>query len=66
VTIARGFIKIRVKHFPAIFLVANTVSGVVFGTDTALVLAWLGFLVMDLSTILQAATGSIERLHRRY
>lgn len=44
VTIARGFIKIRVKHFPAIFLVANTISGLVFGTDTALVLAWLGFL----------------------
>ncbi|KAI9875408.1 MAG: hypothetical protein M1830_008521 [Pleopsidium flavum] len=44
VTIARGFIKIRVKHFPAIFLVANTISGVVFGTDTALVLAWLGIL----------------------
>lgn len=40
----KGVIKIRVKHFPSIFLVANTVSGVVFGTDTALVLAWLGFL----------------------
>ena len=26
------------------FLVANTTSGVAFGTDTALVLAWLGFL----------------------
>lgn len=39
----KGIIKIRVKHFPSIFLVANTVSGVVFGTFTALVLAWLGF-----------------------
>lgn len=36
-------VKIRVKHFPAIFLIANTVSGVALGTDTALVLAWLGF-----------------------
>ena len=44
VTILKGIIKIRVKHFPAIFLMANTVSGVVLGTDTALVLAWLGFL----------------------
>jgi len=33
----------RVKHFPAIFLLANTISGVVFGTDTALFLAWFGF-----------------------
>ncbi|MCJ1418991.1 hypothetical protein MMC32_005342 [Xylographa parallela] len=44
VTILKGVIKIRVKHFPAIFLTANTVSGVVFGTHTAAVLAWLGFL----------------------
>lgn len=44
VTILKGFIRIRVKHFPAIFLAANTISGVVLGTDTALVLAWLGFM----------------------
>ena len=44
VTILKGIIKIRVKHFPAIFLAANTISGVVLGTDTALVLGWLGFL----------------------
>ena len=43
-TILKGLIRIRVKHFPALFLAANTTSGVVFGTDTALVLAWLGFL----------------------
>lgn len=35
-------IKIRVKHFPAIFLLLNTISGIVFGTDTALLLAWYG------------------------
>ena len=45
VTILKGLIRIRVKHFPAIFLVANSISGIVFGTDTALVLAWLGFLI---------------------
>ena len=44
VTILKGVIKIRVKHFPAIFLCANTISGLVLGTDTALVLAWAGFL----------------------
>lgn len=44
VTILKGIVKIRVKHFVSIFLVANTLSGLFFGTDTALVLAWLGFL----------------------
>ena len=39
----KGVAKIRVKHFPSIFLLANTLSGIIFGTDTALVLAWLGF-----------------------
>lgn len=43
VTILKGVVKIRVKHFPAIFLAANTISGFVVGTDTALVLAWAGF-----------------------
>ncbi|KAL8718709.1 MAG: hypothetical protein Q9225_004190 [Loekoesia sp. 1 TL-2023] len=44
VTILRGAIKIRVKHFPSLFLAANTLSGILLGTDTALVLAWLGFM----------------------
>lgn len=35
-------VKIRVKHFPAVFLLVNTISGIVFGTDTALLLAWYG------------------------
>lgn len=43
VTILKGVVKIRVKHFPSIFLTANTLSGVVLGMDKALVLAWLGF-----------------------
>lgn len=33
----------RVKHFPAIFLLANTVSGIVIGTETAMFLAHFGF-----------------------
>ncbi|KAH8701680.1 putative rhomboid family protein [Talaromyces proteolyticus] len=44
VTILKGIIKMRVKHFPAIFLLVNTISGFIFGTDTAAVLSWLGLL----------------------
>ena len=44
VTILKGIVKIRVKHFPAIFLAANTISGFIFFTDTAAILSWLGFL----------------------
>ena len=42
VTIFRGVVKMRVKHFPAIFLLLNTLSGLILGTDTAAILAWLG------------------------
>lgn len=34
----------RVKHFPALFLLLNTLSGIIIGTDTAALLAWLGLL----------------------
>lgn len=44
VAIFKGLIKMRVKHFPALFLLLNTISGIVIGTDTAAVLAWLGLL----------------------
>lgn len=44
VSIAKGIIKMRVKHFPAVFLLANTLSGVLFGTETAMFLAWFGFM----------------------
>jgi len=44
VAIAKGVIRMRVKHFPAIFLLANTISGIALGTETAMFLAWLGFL----------------------
>lgn len=43
VTFLQGILKVRVKHFPAIFLAANTISGFILGTDVALVLAWAGF-----------------------
>ena len=32
----------RVKHFPALFLLLNTISGVILGTETAAILSWLG------------------------
>ncbi|KAL8972003.1 MAG: hypothetical protein Q9183_000780 [Haloplaca sp. 2 TL-2023] len=44
VTILKGAVKVRVKHFPSVFLAANTLSGIILGTDTALVLAWVGFM----------------------
>lgn len=44
VTVLKGVVKVRVKHFLSIFLLAHTFSGFVFRTDTALVMAWLGFL----------------------
>lgn len=34
----------RVKHFPALFLLLNAISGLLIGTDTAFNLAWLGLL----------------------
>jgi hypothetical protein len=34
----------RVKHFPAIFLLANTISGLILGTETAMFLAYFGFM----------------------
>lgn len=34
----------RVKHFPALFLLLNTLSGLIIGTDTAAFLAWFGVL----------------------
>lgn len=44
VSIYKGVLKVRVKHFPAIFLLVNTLSGLVLGTDTALIFAWFGFM----------------------
>lgn len=43
VSIAKDMIRMRVKHFPAIFLLANTLSGIIVGTETAMILSWFGF-----------------------
>ncbi|PYH46845.1 rhomboid family protein [Aspergillus saccharolyticus JOP 1030-1] len=42
VTIFKGLVKMRVKHFPALFLLLNTISGLVVGTRVAALLSWLG------------------------
>lgn len=34
----------RVKHFPAVFVLLNSISGPLLGTDTAFFLSWLGML----------------------
>ncbi|KAA8649780.1 hypothetical protein EYZ11_009076 [Aspergillus tanneri] len=44
VTLFKGLVKMRVKHFPALFLLLNTLNGVVFGTHVAAILSWLGLL----------------------
>ncbi|PGH10233.1 hypothetical protein AJ79_05488 [Helicocarpus griseus UAMH5409] len=44
VTILKGLVKMRVKHFPALFLLLNTIGGFILGTDVALNLSWLGLL----------------------
>ena len=44
VSIYKGMIKMRVKHFPAVFLALNTLSGLILGTDMALCLAWYGLI----------------------
>jgi membrane associated rhomboid family serine protease len=44
VTIFKGLIKMRVKHFPAVFLLLNTLSGIILGTHVAATLAWFGLI----------------------
>jgi hypothetical protein len=34
----------RVKHFPALFLLLNTISGLLIGTETAMFLSWFAFI----------------------
>ena len=34
----------RVKHFPAVHLAANTLSGMLLGTETAMFLSWFAFM----------------------
>ncbi|KAL4977477.1 eukaryotic integral membrane protein-domain-containing protein [Aspergillus desertorum] len=44
VTIFKGLVKMRVKHFPAVFLLLNTLSGILLGTHVAAALAWFGLI----------------------
>jgi membrane associated rhomboid family serine protease len=44
VSLFRGSIRVRIKHFPALFTLANIFSGPLLGTDTALWLSLFGFL----------------------
>ena len=43
VRIFKNLIRVRVKRFPAVFLLLNTISGPIFGTHVAVFLSWLGF-----------------------
>lgn len=43
VSLFRGIIKMRIKHFPVVFVLANMISGPLLGTDTALWLSLFGF-----------------------
>jgi hypothetical protein len=44
VSILKGMIRMRVKHFPALFLLLNTISGLLIGTETAMFLSWFAFI----------------------
>lgn len=44
VALFKGLVKIRVKHFPAVFLLVNSISGLLLGTDTAAIFAWVGLI----------------------
>ena len=45
VALFKGLVKMRVKHFPAIFLLVNAISGLLLGTDTAAIFAWVGLVI---------------------
>jgi hypothetical protein len=64
VSFFKGFIRMRIKHFPAVFVIANILSGPLLGTDTALWLSLIGFFCswiflrfFRISEIASAATG---------
>ncbi|KAF2154016.1 DUF1751-domain-containing protein [Myriangium duriaei CBS 260.36] len=44
VSVFKSLIRIRVKHFPAVFVLLNMISGPLLGTDTAFFLSMYGFL----------------------
>lgn len=44
VSLFNSLLRIRIKHFPALFVLVNMLSGPLLGTDTATWLAMFGFL----------------------
>lgn len=44
VSLFNSLVRIRIKHFPALFVLANMLSGPLLGTDTATWLSLFGFL----------------------
>ena len=69
VSLFKGVIRVRVKHFPAIFVLANMLSGPLLGTDTAFWLSLTGFLVswiylrfFRISEITSTATGEGSKM----
>lgn len=66
VSVFKSLVRVRIKHFPALFVAANVLSGPLLGTYTALWLSLFGFLtgwihlrfyrISDLGTS-EAATG---------
>ncbi|KAK3675141.1 hypothetical protein LTR78_005075 [Recurvomyces mirabilis] len=44
VALFKATLRVRIKHFPALFTLANIISGPLLGTDTALWLSLFGFL----------------------
>ena len=64
VSFFKGVIRIRIKHFPTIFILANMISGPLLGTDTAFWLSLTGFFTswiylrfFRISEIASVATG---------
>lgn len=64
VSFFKGFIRMRIKHFPTVFVLANMLSGPLLGTDTAFWLSFTGFLVswvylrfFRITEITSSATG---------
>lgn len=44
VAVARDLIRVRIKHFPALFILVNTFSWIFLRTHTAGLLSWSGFM----------------------
>ena len=44
VSLAKNLVKIRIKHFPVLFLLIQTLLSLAVGNGSAMLLAWLGFM----------------------